>query len=264
MGGLYDAWKFVNNSTILHQSTAVRTLVHPYVATKIGNVVPDYHTVKPYTTNIKKWLLPVVDLTDFYVYPMNGITEGINWWIGNETRSIKMSHGEYQWVTATSHSDQCVRYQSVPQSVDGNITLVDTSMPVALDLAYVGSTVPRRISIPSNVEYAFYSLSKSFGIGNVRTGWFFSRKADKKQEALVYGAKYYNYIAHNIAETVINNFDIDFVHTQWTDMQRSVCDQLSLTPSDSVWIATTTDPVYQKFRRHGDTARVCLAGVFNE
>ena len=45
---------------------------------------------------------------------------------------------------------------------------------------------------------------------------------------------------------------------------KSICEELDIVPSDSVWLATSTREEYQKFRRSGDTARLCLAGIYNE
>ena len=130
--------------------------------------------------------------------------------------------------------------------------------PVALDLAYVGSTKITPMQLHEGVSTAFYSLSKSFGVRNIRTGWYFTRTPDSRLEALIGSAKYYNYYAHDVAETIISNFDIDFIHNLLHGYQTDVCNKLNLTPSDSVWLATTTDPLYDKFKR-GDINRVCIA-----
>ena len=83
-------------------------------------------------------------------------------------------------------------------------------------------------------------------------------------EPLTENAKYYNYYAHDVAEAVISNFDIDYVHNQLYNKQKNICEQLDFIPSDSVWIATTENKEYAKFMRDGQTARICLAGVMNE
>jgi len=250
---------------LLNQSLAVRTSVLPEVRQTINSVAPDYDSVKRYKTSIIEWLKPVIDLTDFYVYPTNGITEGLNWWTAQEIKSIYMDDGDYQWITPTGnlYSD-AIKYVSVPSSIDGNFRTVPKDVPVALDLAYVGSTRIQKIEILDNVEYVFYSLSKSFGIRNIRTGWYFTRRPDERLHALTFGAKYYNYYALDVSETIINNYDIDYVHQKLSSKQAKICNDLNLTPSDSVWLATTTDPEYKKFRRQNNTARICLAGVYNK
>lgn len=247
---------------ILLQSTAVRTPVLPEVLNTIKDVTVDYQSVKKYKTDIINWLKPIVDLTDFYVYPTNGITEGLNWWNGNEKRSVWCDKGEYQWIEPRTNSESTIVYQSNPSAADGNYVCLKNNSVLALDLAYVGSTRINKIEINKNVDFVFYSLSKSFGVRNIRTGWFFSRKPDKKLEDLIHSAKYYNYYAVDVAEKIINNFDIDFVHSKLYKQQTEICNKLELLPSDSVWLATSEKEEYAKFRRKNNVARICLTGVY--
>ena len=115
--------------------------------------------------------------------------------------------------------------------------------------------------MPKNVEYVFYSLSKPFGVRNVRTGWIFTRKPDERLDAITNSAKYYNYYANSVAETIINKFDIDYVWRTLKNKQKDVCEEYKFTPSDSVWLATTDNPAYDKFKR-GDVNRLCLAPCY--
>ena len=125
---------------ILALSTAVRTNVLDDVNRAVEGLKCDLDGVLKYSTNIKQWLKPVIDLTDFHVYPMNGITEGLNWWMAKEHRSIYMDEGDYQWVvTRDSLYEDAIKYISVPSSIDGNMKHVPTTGAVALDLAYVAS-----------------------------------------------------------------------------------------------------------------------------
>jgi len=250
---------------LLKQSLAVRTNVLPEVRNSIENIKPDYDSVRHYKTDIIKWLKPIVDLTDWHVYPTNGITEGLDWWWGRSEYHIWSAPGEYQWV---DHKRNGMAphyvYQSIPSAIDGNYCPVDKHIKVALDLAYVGSTSVQKIELHDGVEKAFFSLSKPFGIRNVRTGWYFSRKPDLKRQALTESAKYYNYYAHDVGENIISNFDIDYVHKMLYNEQKRICEQLNFTPSDSVWLGTTTDNDFDKYKRDGNKARICLAGVMNE
>lgn len=244
---------------ILAQSTAIRTCLLPEVRELVNTVTPDYDSVIHYNTNIINWLSPIIDLTGFSVYPTNGITEGLNWWYNQESRAVRMQAGEYQWITAKNSSNpDFINYQSIPSSIHGNFTKIITDGPVALDLAYVGSTALTPIEINNNVEVVFYSLSKSFGVRNVRTGWIFTRTPDKKLDLLTYNAKYYNYYAHKVAETIIENFSPDYIHSKLHQYQLELCNSLNLTASDSVWLATTNDSMYDKFKR-GSINRVCIA-----
>ena len=243
---------------ILKKSLAIRPPVLPCVLEVIDKVKPDFDRVSEYKTNIIEWLKPIIDLTGFYVYPMNGITEGLNWWSGTTEFNVWREQGDYQWIdNINGRSHPTVVYQSTPSAIHGNY-VIPRQGPVALDLAYVGSTKITPMQLHEGVSTAFYSLSKSFGVRNIRTGWYFTRTPDSRLEALIGSAKYYNYYAHDVAETIISNFDIDFIHNLLHGYQTDVCNKLNLTPSDSVWLATTTDPLYDKFKR-GDINRVCIA-----
>lgn len=249
---------------ILSQSTAVRTSILPEVKKIVDTVTPDLTSVRPFKTDIKKWLAPVVDLSDFFVYPTNGITEGLNWWMQTSPYNIWRHSGDYQWVDLINgRMNPHTVYQSIPSAIDGNFKEIDNHVSVALDLAYIGSTKIKKIEITNNVKHVFFSLSKSFGLRNIRTGWYFSRSPDKKLDSLVNNAKYFNYYASDVAEKVISNFDIDYVYNNISTKQKDICSLLDFTPSDSVWLATTTNNDYKKFRRSGDIARISLSGVYD-
>lgn len=242
---------------ILEQSLAIRTNVLPEVKKTINNIEADFDGVVKYNTNIIEWLKPVIDLSDYHVYPRNGITEGLDWWYNKESRGVYMDKGDYQWISNKGHMyEDAVKYQSLPSSIDGNWRAVNGQI---LDLAYVGSTKVHKIEHDS--EIVLFSLSKGFGVRNVRTGWIFTREPDHKLEALTHSAKYYNYFAHAVAETIISNFDIDYVYNQLNPKQKEVCNEYGFEASDSVWIATTTDVRYEKFMRD-KVARLCLAPCF--
>ena len=243
------------------QSLAIRTPVLPEVKATIESIKPDFDSVKKYKTNIIKWLKPVIDLTGYNVYPRNGITEGLDWWYNREKRGVNMREGDYQWISPKKGEGK-IAYISLPSAKDGNIDIGPKKCPIALDLAYVGSHGKGQ-KIDLEPDVAFYSLSKSFGIRNIRTGWIFTKEPDPKLEALTFSAKYYNYYAHEIAEKIIDTYSIDYIYNRLVSKQFKICNLLNLTPSDSIWLATTTDTRFDKFKR-GDTNRICLAGVINE
>ena len=248
----------ISLDTLLQKSKAVRT----FPLFPLPEIDLDLTEIKHYNwecTNIKEWLDPVIDLSGFnYIYPINGITEGLNYWMWQED-NIWMYDGDYQWVRPTVKEQKMgTTYFTAPSSIDGNFRDIPNDHPVALDIAYVGSTKIKKINIRDNVQKVFFSLSKCFGLRNLRTGWYFSKTPDKKLELIIGSAKYYNYYAQAIAEHFINNYSIDIVYNTLRPVQEYVCEILNLTPSDVVWLATTTDPIYEKFKR-GDVCRVCIA-----
>jgi len=221
-------------------------------------------TIKPYTTNIKEWLSPIIDLSGFFVYPTNGITEGLNWFMSTTDKNIVREKGDYEWVDNISNRNEpSYRYISCPSSKDGNYREIPTDVAVALDIAYVGTTLPRKIPMTDNIDYVFYSLSKPFGVNGIRTGWLFTRHKEKKLHRLIYGANYYNHYANAIAEAIIGNFTIDYVYKKYYNKQQEICNQFDLCPSDSVWLATSLSDRYRDFIR-ADIARLCLTSLIDE
>jgi hypothetical protein len=196
--------------SILQQSLAIRTTVLPEVRSVIDQVPPDWDGVSPYKTSIVDWLSPVIDLTDWHVYPMNGITQGLDWWYDKEQRSVYMEPGDYQWIKPKGNMyEDGVQYVSTPSAIDGNWRLQSPVSPHVLDLAYVGSTSVQRLDVSENCERVFYSFSKPFGIRNVRSGWMFTRTPDQRLEALTHSAKYYNYYANAVSESVMLDMDLN-------------------------------------------------------
>lgn len=226
----------------------IKPIILPEVDKILKSVEIDFDSYTTYNTIIKEWLHPIIDLSNFYVYPINGITEGLNYWTGNESRGIFKDKGDYQWVDCTGTE---IKYVTCPSAIHGNFIDIPTDIPVALDIAYVGSTKIKKINIENNVEKVFFSLSKSFGLRTVRTGWYFTREPDIKLHKLHYKNKYYNYFAHLCAETIIKNFDIDYVYNKLRNEQIKQCDKLNLTPCDTIWLgySQTKIPInYEKFR----------------
>lgn len=239
-------------------SKQVKTPLLPEVKEIIDNVKVDL-TPRKYKTNIKEWLLPVVDLQDFYVYPMNGITQAIDWWWGTSEYKIWRGVGDYEWVDMKmSGMAPHYTYQSVPSSIDGNFCVIDDGPKVALDLAYIGTTKVQHIELHKGVDTVFYSLSKPFGVNFIRTGWLFTKKRDNKLHNLIYRNNYYNYYATAVAESIINNFPIDYIYNKFYHKQIEICEKYNLKASDSVYMATSTDEIYKDYIRK-DVARLCLA-----
>ena len=147
---------------LLKQSTAIRT----FPVKKVKDIVDmfyvdDHIEVKPFTSNITEWLKPVIDLSDFkYLYPTNGITEGINYWYMQEDRKVFRHKDDYIWLPESDSGD--IIYMSSPSSASGNIKNTPQDIPVVLDIAHVGSC-SKKVSFgkpPENVEKVFFSLSK--------------------------------------------------------------------------------------------------------
>jgi hypothetical protein len=248
---------------LCNQSLAIRT----FPITPVQNIVNNFKldkidSVEHFKSNITNWLKPVVDLSSFeFLYPVNGITDCLNYWMWQEKRKIKIKKDDYAWVTGFDDGE--VMYVSCPSSIDGNYCEIPRDIPVVLDLAYVGSSKFKKIDIPSNVEKVFFSLSKSFGVRNYRIGYYWSRTPDEKLGPLIEHGKYYNYHSHKLGEQLIDQINIDEVYNTLFRYQLDICTELNLTPSDAVWLATSNDSMYGKFFRNY-TNRICIADLIKE
>ena len=246
----------------------IDTFILPEVQQELDSVRPILNGRQPYNTNIVEWLAPVIDLSDFFVYPINGVTEAINWWQNKEKRNIQKAEGEYEWVdtgwnTLWAEKEE-VHYISCPSSIDGNYTNIPTDVPVILDIAYIGSVPIKKIPMTPNIEKVFFSLSKGFGISNIRTGWYFTKRPDVKLHALHVDAMYYNYCATQYAEHLINTYSINYIHSKLKNIQAKVCNTYNFIPSDSVWLATSNDNKYADYRRCNNIARLCITEYIKE
>jgi hypothetical protein len=248
---------------LVNQSLAIRT----FPITSVQDVVRNFKidkidSVEHFKSDITNWLKPVVDLSSFeFLYPINGITDGLNYWMWQEKRNIKIKKDDYAWVTGSDDGE--VMYISCPSSIDGNYCNIPTDIPVILDLAYVGSSTIKKINIPDNVEKVFFSLSKPFGLRNYRIGYYWSKKPDAKLGPLIESGKYYNYYAQKLGEELIKKISINEVHNALSRYQLDICNELNLTPTDAVWLATSDDMIYNKFFRNY-TNRICIADLIKE
>ena len=249
---------------ILTQSLAIRTFPIAKVKTIVDNFKLDNHIeVKPFKSTIRQWLSKVVDLSDFkYLYPVNGITEGINYWYMQEKRKVIRHKDDYVWLP--ENKDGEVLYLSCPSSIDGNMCDIPTDIPVVLDIAHIGSCSSNiKISITDNIEKVFFSLSKCFGLRNYRIGYYFSRTPDKQLERLIGSTKLYNYHSMALGEEVMKKNCVFDVHHFLKPFQEKICNELDLVPSDSVWLGTTTNKDYDKFKK-GSINRISLCDLIKD
>lgn len=248
---------------LIQQSQAVRSFPIKEIVDIVDNFTLKKHDeVKKLNSSITDYLKPYCDLSGFkYLYPTNGITEGLNYWMWGENRTIQIRDGDYVWVSGNPIGD--VHYWTSPASFDGNFCDIPTDKPVVLDLAYLLSTDIKHFEIPDNVEKVFFSLSKCFGLRNYRIGYYWSRTPDRWLEPLHESAKYYNYHSMSLGEKLIETIPIDLVYKTLRPIQLDICAELNLTPSDVIWLAISDDPCYNKFKRNY-TNRLCVANLIKE
>jgi hypothetical protein len=218
--------------------------------------------------SIVKYVSPIIDLSEFpFMYPVNGITDGLNTLaVECRNKTIKTFDGEYDWLQLNlpknvNYNTGDVLYVSNPSSIDGNYIsnwneIINTHQDIALDCAYIGSCRIEKIEINENINTVYVGLSKMFGLSELRIGYVFRRTPSIPLGGLLRNF-YFN--SNNLKLTIelFKNFDLDYLHKKHKQQQELFCEIHGLTPSDVIYLATTSDPVYN-FYKKGSVNRICI------
>ena len=116
------------------------------------------------------------------------------------------------------------------------------------------------IKVPKNTEQVMFSFSKGFGLIGQRCGLVYTKEPHPTLEPLN-SVECFNYASSKIMKAMMNNFTVDEMYNKYKDIQKEVCDKYDLIPSDTYFVATSTDPFYKKLRRNENTARLCITGI---
>jgi len=136
-------------------------------------------------------------------------------------------------------------------------------MDVYLDMAFAGTTGEHQIKIYPNVKEIFWSVSKPWGLGLLRAGIRFTRKAEPIQEELQ-GVGYFNHAMIDVFKEVTLNSSVFAKKQQYESLQKDICKKFNFTPSDSYLVATTYDKQWDRFKRESGVNRVCLTGAYEK
>ena len=229
---------------------------------------------------IRTFLKPLVDTNDLpYAYPTNGIHESIDW-MCNKLEEYQIFKGEYRYSSfvkrpvniATTIGDVMPGvplYMSNPFSASGCFdTRYDRvgemgNVPIYLDMAFAGSTGVNHVKIYPSVKEIFWSCSKPWGLGLLRAGIRFTRKAELIQEELQ-GVGYFNHAIIDVFKEVTLNSSVFDKKQQYESLQKQICKKFDLDPSDSYLVATTRDEQWDRFKRENGINRVCLTGAYEK
>jgi hypothetical protein len=215
----------------------------------------------------KYWIKDIVDLSEFKcAYPTNGVTGAIDQWLIDNTTKVQTLIGEYGWVSEQRESTfddtqiATSAYISNPFSATGNFhnNHKQLQLPTLLDCAFIGTTAKYRIELSSNIEQIAFSFGKGFGVNSFRTGFVFSKNKITALETLM-NFNYYNLMSVSVGRILMKNFPVDYVYNKFRPTQLEICEQNNLTPSDCVFLATSTDSKYDHYKRRDGTNRICLS-----
>jgi len=228
---------------------------------------------------IRAFLKPLVDLTDFrWAYPTNGIHESIDW-MCTKLKSYQVLEGEYRYPTfikkpmgiAKTIDDlfpEVPLYMSNPFSATGNF---DTryhevckkypKMDVYLDMAFAGTTGPHNLRIYPNVKEVFWSCSKPYGLGLLRAGIRFVREPELIQQELQ-GVGYFNHAIIDVFEEIMSSSHVFAKKEMYTKRQEEICKHLNLVQSDTFLLGTSNDSQWDRFKRENGVNRICLTPAY--
>ena len=218
----------------------------------------------------REWVKSIIDLSEFpHAYVTSGATEAINHWRMTDKRPWQYFKGDYQWPQIISKNgnenkylnSKEVLYVSNPACSTGNfVSLKNINNPVILDCAYITATAIKKITVPKNTEQVMFSFSKGFGLIGQRCGLVYTKEPHPTLEPLN-SVECFNYASSKIMEAMMDNFTVDEMYNKYKGIQKEVCDKYDLIPSDTYFVATSTDPFYKKLRRNENTARLCITGI---
>lgn len=209
----------------------------------------------------------------------NGTSEGFDkFYLANKNRRFRCFRGEYlyhklawrdgfEWDYINdldiSHNDAVVI--SLPFADTGNchekykklLTKCDyLQVPVLVDCAYFG--ICKNIEFDLNyscITDVMFSLSKAFPVANARIGIRYS-KTDTDDTLFVYKKiDYVNRIGACIGTKFLENFSPDYIPNKYEAMQKNICNELNVIPSNTVLFGIAHIG-WPEYNRGGETSRL--------
>lgn len=213
----------------------------------------------------------------------NGATESFDkFYLDNSSCRFRCFRGEYMYHMASwrnyfnwlfledgaLNSNDAVVI-SLPFSDTGNIhqdtndildQALELNVPVLIDCAFFGccSDINFDLSHPA-IKVITFSLSKSFPVPHLRIGMRLTRIDDDDSLLVTNKTKYTNRIGASVGEQLIDIISADWNSQQWQETQYRLCQELGVTPSNTVLFGVDTQNKYSQYNRGGKTSRLNLA-----
>jgi hypothetical protein len=157
---------------------------------------------------------------------------------------------------------------STPFSDTGNVhpetdRLLDEcdrlSIPVLIDSAFFGlcQNINFNYDRPCVTDVVF-SLSKTFPVSHVRIGMRLTRVDDDDSLLVHHKTSYINRFGCGLGIELLNQWGPDYNCEKWGNVQKRLCDELGVIPSNTVIFGIDSGR-YPQYNRGRDTSRLCLA-----
>ena len=144
------------------------------------------------------------------------------------------------------------------------IKIADTyNKPIFIDCAFFG--VCRNIDFDftqyKNIHSIGFSLSKTFGSGLHRVGLLYTVDP---YPVTVYEKNMYPFVASaEYHYNLIDTLSPDALVEKYGKIQKIICNELNLIPSDTILFGLDNSEKYSKYKR-GDTNRLCISTLIAE
>lgn len=255
----------------------------------------DDHIHHVFVARYRDWILSS-RLNDFGAiasFPIgcysNGTSEAFDkFYLRNHGRRFRCFQGEYMYHAASwrNYFPQWCRIEqdeirsndavvmSLPFSDTGTVHpfMNDVlkqcnrlGVPVLLDCAFFGICQEIRLDCDlESVTDITFSLSKSFPVANLRIGLRLTRQDDDDSLLVHHKTNYVNRVGAGVAIELMERFSPDYNCDRWRSQQHAFCQELDLTPSDTVIFGIDNKNHFPEYSRGGSSNRICFAKYFSQ
>lgn len=136
-------------------------------------------------------------------------------------------------------------------------------VPVLLDLAYINIAQNITIDLRHDcIEALTTSLSKVFPLGHVRVGMRMKKQNIDDGLDMTTASDWVNKLGIGIANSLIKQFDSNYIFNKYKQKQTAMCNQLDVTPSKCVIFGIDQNKKYSEYNRGFLTNRLCFSKHF--
>ena len=247
-------------------------------------------TYKSWLSSSQNYKILNLDKNNFHSYITLGITQSFHdFYQIQHDKTLKIMKGEYPyhkaffmstgrrwgWIDEGNLSSKDFVILSYPFSGNGAISgeilkilslCNKLSIPVLLDCAFWALSKPISICLTEYpcIKIISFSLSKFFNVGKLRLGLMFSQYKNKASSAILAPYDYINSWSAYICCQLLNNFSIDYMSKKYSLIQKEVCKELSITPSDTILFGSGKGKKWEHFLRDKKFNRICLSEAISE
>jgi hypothetical protein len=157
---------------------------------------------------------------------------------------------------------------SLPFSGDGNVLknyeeiiylCEKWNIDILLDLSFFAlSNKKIKIKKSARIKAITFSLSKIFDVGNYRLGMTYWSHPNTPESVLRQWT-YENHFSSYLAVHLLKTFSMENLRNEAENIQKSICHQFDLTPSESYLFGLSRSEQWSTYFRQEGLARICIS-----